>query len=130
MMENSEKVFFEYDDVKVTNTRFIYGSNTFAMAGITSLKIRKQPPDYWGLVILAILIFVCIVVMFSGQLIGGFLGAAILSLIFWGALKTMKTKYFIVLSTSGGEVEALTTQQLEYATRVTAALNEAIIYRN
>ena len=26
-----EQVFFEYDDVKVTNARFINGSQTFAM---------------------------------------------------------------------------------------------------
>ena len=40
-----EKVFFEYDDVKVTNTRFINGANTYAMAGVTSIKLREKKPS-------------------------------------------------------------------------------------
>ena len=32
----------EYEDVKVTNSRFINGANTYAMAGITSIKLREK----------------------------------------------------------------------------------------
>ena len=39
-----EKVFFEYDDVKVTNARFINGANTYAMSGITSIKLSHKEP--------------------------------------------------------------------------------------
>jgi len=33
-----ERTFFEYEDVKVTNSRFINGGQTFAMNNVTSVK--------------------------------------------------------------------------------------------
>jgi hypothetical protein len=132
-----EKVFFEYGDVKVTNTRFISGANTYAMAGITSIKLSHQKPSYFDVVLDAILA------------IGG-LGFALISIkdgdteailaglascaFFGGAgyfmYKKKKTLYLIMLSTAGGESEGLRSDQLEYASQVTKALNEAIIYRD
>ena len=51
-----KKVFFEYDDVKATNTRFINGANTYAMAGVTSIKLREktQHGDVLVLVVIAL----------------------------------------------------------------------------
>jgi len=46
-----EKIFFEYEDVKVTNARFINGANTYAMAGITSIKLREKKPSMTDVVI-------------------------------------------------------------------------------
>ena len=40
-----EKTFFEYEDVKVTNTRFITGGQTFAMSNITSVKAFEKKPE-------------------------------------------------------------------------------------
>ena len=38
-----EKTFF--DDVKVTNSRFISGSQTYAMSNITSAKAYEKKPN-------------------------------------------------------------------------------------
>ena len=51
-----EKIFFEYEDVKVTNSRFINGANTYAMAGITSIKLREKKPGMMD-------VFICILVV-------------------------------------------------------------------
>ena len=50
-----EKTFFEYDDVKVTNARFISGSQTYAMSNVTSVKaFEEKPSRLWGIVALLI----------------------------------------------------------------------------
>jgi hypothetical protein len=50
-----EKTFFEYDDVKVTNARFISGSQTYAMSNVTSVKaFEEKPSRLWGIVVLLI----------------------------------------------------------------------------
>ncbi len=117
-----EKTFFEYEDVKVTNTRFVTGSETFAMSNVTSVKALVNTPNrLWG--ILAVLVGLAIA--FSGQYV---LGGLVVS----GAtlyLYMQKTVYHVMLNTSGGETSALKTYQLEYITKVVKALNEAIVYR-
>ncbi|EGR0495346.1 hypothetical protein RYY30_003524 [Vibrio cholerae] len=40
-----EKIFFESNDVKVTNSRFITGNQTYAMSNVTSVKPHKQSPN-------------------------------------------------------------------------------------
>jgi len=39
-----ERVFFEHGSVKVTNARFIVGTRTYAMNGVTSVKSSVTPP--------------------------------------------------------------------------------------
>lgn len=117
-----EKTFFEYEDVKITNARFITGGQTFAMSNITSVKTHVHapsrtagalslafglaassvPPHYYGLAIAA--------------------AAA-------AYLYQQKTIYHVMLTTAGGESSALRTYQLAYITRVVNALNQAIIHR-
>ena len=116
-----EKVFFEYDDVKVNNARFVSGGQTYAMSNITSVKsTEKKPSRLGGILVL---------------LVGGFIGVnnALIGLLIAAAagfyLYKQKTTYHVILATSGGETSALTTYQLEYLQRVIGALNEAIIHR-
>ena len=117
-----EKTFFEYEDVKVTNTRFITGAQTFAMSNVTSVKaLVNKPNRLWPI----ILILVGLAIAYSGQYaVGGVVvaGAALY-------LYFQKTIYHVMLNTSGGETSALKTFQLDYITKVVKALNEAIVYR-
>jgi hypothetical protein len=41
-----EKVFFEDGANKVTNTRFVVGAQTYALSGITSVRIAEEAPKY------------------------------------------------------------------------------------
>lgn len=122
-----EKVFFEYEDVKVTNARFINGANTYAMAGITSIKLREKKPRMLDVVICA---FISLTFLFKAPENYDLIAPAIaLAGVAFFLYKKKRTLYAIILATSGGESEGLLSNQLEYTTQVVNALNEAVIYR-
>ena len=117
-----EKTFFEHEDVKVTNSRFITGGQTYAMSNVTSVKSLVEKPNRVGGI--AVLI-VGLLMVFNGAIFWGLLVAA-------GAgfyMYTQKTTYHVMLTTSGNETSALKTYQLEYITKIVNALNEAIVHR-
>lgn len=117
----AEQTFFEYEDVKVTNARFISGSQTYAMSNVTSVKAFEQKPKrLWGILLLIIGLAVAINAPVIGIVVAA--GAAIY-------LFMQKTVYHVMLATSGGEVSALKTYQQEYLQKVVSALNEAIVHR-
>ena len=117
----AEQTFFEYEDVKVTNARFISGSQTYAMSNVTSVKAFEQKPKrFWGILFLVIGVAVAI----SAPVVGLLIAASATVFLFM-----QKTMYHVMLSTSGGETSALKTNQQEYLQKVVAALNEAIVHR-
>ena len=117
----AETVFLSENNVQVTNARFIVSGQTYAMTGITSVKNAKQNPSRTLPIILG--------------LIGlGLLGAApfagILAIGIAVAIFVMsKSKHTVVLHTSGGQVEALSSTDTDHIVRIIAALNDAIIHR-
>jgi hypothetical protein len=124
-----EKTFFQYEDVAVTNSRFMVGNQTFAMSNITSVQTLKQDPKrFWPTV----------VIILGGLYALGTLSAAnpggvVVGLLIAGAgvawwLK-MKPMFHVMLRTSGGENKALSSEQREYVEKVVRALNEAIVAR-
>ena len=116
-----EKEFFNYEDVKVTNARFVNGNQTYAMSNITSVKSFVQKPSRLGGVIV---LLVGLAIALNSPVVGLLIAAA--AMVY---LVLQKTKYHIMLATAGGEVSALTTHQSDYLQKVVAALNEAIVYR-
>ena len=116
-----EKTFFEYEDVKVTNTRFITGSQTFAMSNITSVKVFEQKPKRL-LGILVVLIGFGIA--FQSPVIGILIAASAGLYLY-----LQKTVFHVMLSTSGGESSALKTFQRDYLNKIVSALNDAIVHR-
>lgn len=118
-----EKTFFQYEDVTVTNSRFMVASQTFAMSNITSVKASKQEPKrFWPIVLIVVGVFalmsnanIWIVVLMVG---GG---------IVW--LLLQYTMYHVMLTTAGGETSALSSKQRDYIEKVVQALNEAIVAR-
>ena len=116
-----EKTFFEYEDVKVTNARFVTAGQTFAMNNVTSVKTRKDSPKRWP----GILVVVIGLAMLASNPFAG------IPIVFVAGyyLYQQKTTYHVMLTTSGGESSALKTFQPEYIAKVVGALNEAIIHR-
>jgi hypothetical protein len=116
-----EKTFFEYDDVKVTNARFISGGQTYAMSNLTSVKtFEEKPKRFWG-----ILIFLFgLMALNSSTVVGIAICAAAAFYLY-----KQKTVFHIMLATSSGETSALKTYQPEYLNKVVGALNNAIIHR-
>jgi len=119
-----EKTFFQYEDVTVTNARFMVASQTFAMNNITSVKAsREDPKRLWPIVLIVVGVLLAVAGstnMAIGLVIGG-AGAA------W--LLLQKTMYHVMLTTAGGETSALSSKEREYIEKVVQALNEAIVAR-
>ena len=124
MEAQQEKVFFDEREVKVTNTRFILpGQKTFAMSGVTAVKTSQIDPNR----------LVPLLLLVVGLIVGYNKGVNLISfgLVVAGGvwLYLQKSTYFIVLSTSSGEQQALQDKDLSWISKVVAALNEAIIFR-
>lgn len=116
-----EKTFFEYEDVKVTNARFISGSQTYAMSNVTSVKaFEDKPKRFGGILVLIVGLAIAVNTPVVGLLIAAAAGYY---------LYQQKTTFHVMLATAGGEVSALKTYQREYLNRVVAALNDAIVHR-
>jgi hypothetical protein len=116
-----ERTFFEYEDVKVTNARFISGGQTFAMNNVTSVKpYIEKPSRVAGIIVLLIGIGVM-----SNSFGVGLVIAAGAAIYLW----SQKTVFHVLLATSAGETKALKTYQREYLDQVIGALNNAIVYR-
>ena len=115
-----EQIFFESQDVMVTNARFVSGSQTYAMSNITSVKtFERKPKRFWSIFFLLIGL-----VAVANAPIVGFLIAITAAVV----LFKRKTVYHVMLSTSGRETSVLRTHQQEYSKNIVSALNEAIVY--
>jgi hypothetical protein len=118
---NEEKIYFEYEDVKVTNARFISGSQTFAMSNVTSVKAFEKKPSRLGGILVLLVGLLCL----GAQ---AFIGVLIM-LAAGFYLYKQKTVFHVMLATASGESSALVTYQRDYLNKVVAALNEAIVRR-
>lgn len=116
-----EKTFFEHEDVKITNARFLSGGQTYAMSNVTSVKSFEQKPKRF--LVIAILI-IGLITAINEPMVGISIAA-----ICGFYLYKQKTIYHVMLATSGGEVSALKTHQRHYLEKVVNALNNAIIHR-
>ena len=120
-----EKTFFQHEDVKVTNARFMVGSQTFSMSNITSVKAMAQSPQRgWPV---ALLVVGAMMLAFGTRDIWGFAIAFVAVGAIW--LFTQKSMYHVMLTTAGGETSALSSKQKEYIQKVVQALNDAIVAR-
>ena len=125
-----EKTFFEYEDVKVTNARFITGSQTFAMSNITSVKaFEKKTKRLLGILALIIGLSVAIQSQVLGMPIESLLIGILIAAAAGLYLYMQKTIFHVMLSTSSGESSALKTYQRDYLDKIVSALNNAIVHR-
>jgi hypothetical protein len=116
-----EQVFFNHEDVQVTNARFVNGGQTYAMSNITSVKATEDKPKrFWPI----LLFFFGVPEMFMSL----WVGLALMSIAAF-ILFRQKTTYHVMLATAGGEVSALKTYQREYLDQIVGALNRAIVAR-
>ena len=125
-----EKVFFEHGSVKLTNTRFINGTTTYPITGITSVVSGEKEPSYSNAVWMG--------VFGAFSLIGGLVPptswgwlvfGVILLILSYGIFKTKKIQYAIIFGTAGGDKDGLLTEDRAYRESVLKALNDAISYR-
>lgn len=125
-----EKVFFESANNKVTNARFITHGETYALAGLTSVKMTETKPSIAKYLWILIGIFLALMGIallasnpIAGIIIGGF-GA----LLAWGGFK-IKTIYSVVTVNAGGTIQALSSEDFNLINNIVNAINEAIVHR-
>ncbi len=123
-MEETE--FYSNGHVSITNSRFIVGSTTYAMNGVTSVKRGHTNPSKVGPVILTIIglimVFAAATLMFKA--IGVVL---IIAAIAW--FRSIKPEYMVFLNSASGESQALSSKDKSYIDDVIKSLNNAIIHR-
>lgn len=130
-----EVTFFNDGGLAVTLTRFVAGVQTFAMSGITSVRMAKTNP---GMGVGAFVIAVGAVCFLAAtgawaysRLFSILAGALGVGLVIGGAKleRNQKPTFHVILSTSGGEVKAYSSGDVEFVARLTGALNNAIVAR-
>lgn len=119
----NEVVFYQDSLVKVTQSRFITDSKTYAMRNISSVhlfeivKSRKLP---------VLLMIIGFFMLFSNELrIAGIILILIAALI----LVFTKNDYAVRISTNSGEANSIVSKDRLYIQNIVDALNEAIIHR-
>ena len=123
-MENiQEKIFFQDQNVLVTQARFIAGSKTYAMRNISSVsnhEIKKS--KVWPIIMLVL----ALLLVFSDDLqIAGFVIGILGGLWLYG----IKTEYSVRINSNSGEADGFISKDRQYIQQIVDALNEAVVYR-
>jgi hypothetical protein len=119
-----EKIFFNEDNVTVSNSRFIVSGQTYAMSNVTSVKSGKIEPDHGSSGILGVIGLACL--FGSGWVF--FAGLLLIALAIFIFLNNKPT-YSVILNTASGENQALTSTDKQYISEVINSLNESIVSR-
>jgi Family of unknown function (DUF6232) len=113
-----EHVFLSEGGVTVTNARFTYGGQTYAMANVTSVKTSKGSLK-WAIIFL-------VIAFVSGTI------HAWPSMIFFGLLGVLAIWFrttWVILHTAGAEQKALASTNGTFVAKVIGAVNDAIVHR-
>jgi hypothetical protein len=136
---SAEQTFFNEGNVIVTNARFIAHGQTFAMAQVSSVRAASDP---WfrlswalpiaaggGLLLLGGLMLL-IAVANHGNVGCGLVTAMPGAVAFiLGVFAFLNREYYVVVATSGGDVNALRSKDMNLISRVVTAVNSALVYR-
>ncbi len=148
-----ERVLFEAKDARVTSTRAVFGTTTYPMQGITSVAIKAHtPPRSAAPFVLAM--FGLMAMMFGGFMglavlgaiekgdgdgvvtvapvaLAGLVGGLALVLLGVGAGrgKPPRTRYTVIVGTSGGDRPGLWTLDKDHAEAVKASIEKALVAR-
>lgn len=116
-----EKMFFESGNISVSNSRFIVDGQTYAMGNVTSVKTGIEEAKKGAGILIGL---VGLIVLFGGKSI---IWGGIILIVGILAFLGTKHKYSVVLSTSSGENQALTSEDKAHIEKVVSALNDAIV---
>jgi hypothetical protein len=120
-----EHTFLAEGNVYVTNARLISGAQTYAVAGITSVRVTIEGAKVGFPIFLLIIGLLLLVGASVETTVGGLLLIALAILI----LRSQSPTHNLVLTTAAGEVRAIASKDREFIHRVHAALSNAIVSR-
>lgn len=143
MSEAVEKVLFERGAVRISTTRAVMGSSTYAIATLNRVSFH-QVSKWTVLPVLALLLGVPALGIAALSALMSFSandhGASLGCVVFFGAVGALgiavalakllaAPRYAVALTTSSGDISALETPDIELARSVVVALNEALVSR-
>lgn len=121
--------------VQVTSARFVVGHQTYPLAGITSVAPFTVPKDAsfaWFLAVGSSLGILASLGMMAVSVAVGFVFLLIAGAVLGFAIYEIKTKkaiHGVVICTSGMQVQALSSPDLQFVSRVVGSLNQALAMR-
>jgi len=123
-------MFFDKGGVRVSNARFIAGNQTFAVAGITSVRFYRIAPNRTlPTILFCIGGFLCLGAVESGSGVG----ALVVALLFGGlgalAWLGSASRYSVRIRTASGESDAFVAKDRQFVFDIVQALNDAIVAR-
>lgn len=142
--ETTEEILFQTDQITVTKTRAIIGTQTFAIANVTSVNVVKGSDDSMAPVgclligILAILVGLAFgVTAFMRERTVSSLGNGVAILAVGAALffagwrmnKDVKVNWVLSLRTAGSEIRVLSSTNKELIAKAADAVSKAIVAR-
>ncbi|WP_330985536.1 MULTISPECIES: DUF6232 family protein [Enterobacterales] len=124
-----EKEFYRNGNVSITNARFLVGSTTYAMNGVTSVKRGQTDPSKMGPIIMAIIgvIMVFVAASILAKLFGVAIAVIAVIAVVW--FRAIKPDYMVYLNSASGESQALASKNKHYIDDVINSLNNAIVHR-
>jgi DNA-directed RNA polymerase subunit RPC12/RpoP len=130
---DSEKAYFNEQNILVSNIRFVVGTKTYPIANISSLKHHRIPvKKSITLFLYAAALFTLALALphlFLGESVGqNYLFFAVVLLILAVARSFIRPTYGVYLTTTGREIEALSSKDKKLIEEVIDALNKAIVH--
>ena len=119
----TEKIFYQDQNVTITQSRYIALGKTYAMRNISSVSIyRVERSTLLPMTLFTIGLIMCFDtdVRLAGIIL-------VLGSFVWMA--TMRSSYSVRISTNSGETNSLTSKNKQYVQEIVSALNDAIVYR-
>ncbi len=139
---STEKILYEFNNIKVTNSRFIVGDDTYSIPNISSVEISSEydtsslPVALWGIIVHLISIFIFSFMIFSMTYEsfgagGSFFSVLIFIAVYILVLHQFKKKpivlYSIVLKSNSGTSTALSDVDKKKIIKIVDAVNLAMV---
>lgn len=124
-LKNDENIFYQDENVKVTQSRFTVGSDTYAMrniSSVTNFEIKKSKTNP----ILLLIGSICYMIFIKSDISYIAIIIAVLSILWFFGINN---EFAVKISTNAGEPNTLVSEDKKYIQKVVDAINEAIIYR-
>ena len=115
--------------VRITATRLIIGSTTYAMANITSIRTKTVYPTLALGIIIGIIGLVVLAISAAFNSWTGMLFLVGVLLLIIGIILAARRTYHLKVTSAAGEESPLTSKDREYINQLVVAVNEALIKR-
>jgi Family of unknown function (DUF6232) len=123
---SGERTYLQQGRITITNSRFIVGSQTYAMRGVTSVKGIEITPPRTGPVFL-LLVGLLLTLVGLGNTVWALAGIGVLAvaLAIWWICK-QKSTFAVLLTTAAGELRVFESYSNQEIGNILDALNESI----